>query len=115
MYVTCIGPCTPTIKFISISALLLGPVIKLIHVGIFLSLIYDSRISLTACVIRGTIVCFGIIEIYVLGSKLSERPLFLLLKRITVPDSASVISLNVIPTSASSANDRLFFLSDLSQ
>src|SRR5699024_10492035 len=60
IYVAVTGPCTPTINFISISALLLGPVTKLTQLATSSPARLRSCIIFVACVIRGTIVLFGI-------------------------------------------------------
>ena len=85
------------------SAELLGPVMKLMQEAICSPFFTFSFMIRAACVMRGTMLLFGIIMMEVAGKKLTVLPLSLLLKRTAVPDSASVTSLIVIPTLAVSA------------
>lgn len=66
------GPCTPTTRFISISAELLGPVIKLIQDATVSPFSTRLFISSTACVIRGTSVSRGIIARYTVGKSVKN-------------------------------------------
>src|SRR5699024_9987558 len=93
IYVAVTVSCTLTINFISISALLLGPVTKLTQLATSSPARLRSCIIFVACVIRGTIVLFGIRATLLCGRRLIALPLYLLLNKTVVPDSARVISL----------------------
>src|SRR5690606_26247517 len=89
------------------SALLLGPEIILIHDGL-LPCSSNRLMCCMACVILGTILLFGMIATWALGSKLTDLAFPLSLKSTTEADSAKVMSEKVIPISAFSANSIFF-------